>query len=75
MRVCSSKQAEQSRAAPTLLAGLLQGESIEFTLNYNDSSENIIMVELSIQGPRRKSSQAYPGPPYVCQARMGTVLQ
>lgn len=44
-------QAEPSRAAPTLLVGLLQGRSIKFTLNYNDSLENIIVVELSIQGP------------------------
>lgn len=37
-------QAAESRAAPTLLAGLLQGESIKIRLNYNDSSENLRRV-------------------------------
>lgn len=52
-------QAAESRAAPTLLAGLLQGESIKIRLNYNDSSENLVVFGERIQGPTVKGSEIH----------------
>lgn len=60
-------QAVESRAAPTLLAGLLQGESIKIRLIYNDSSENLVVFGERIQGPTVKAVKS------ILQASMTTV--
>lgn len=50
MRVCA-KQRRAEQSSPHIAFRSTAGESTEFTLNSNDSLENIIMKELSIQGP------------------------